>query len=112
MCLTYAYYFIGWLRRETGYGPADRSVDVLWIVSGALFLRSSGIHPNLLVSHERLLYMDHVRYVWSSVICGLSMESVWCVGRVFPLQGVHRFESPRLSDMSNRSFVSVITEIT
>jgi hypothetical protein len=27
----------------------------------------------------------------------------------FPLQGVHRFESPRLSDMSNCLFVSVIT---
>jgi hypothetical protein len=26
----------------------------------------------------------------------------------FPLQGVHRFESPRLSDMSNRLFVAVI----
>jgi hypothetical protein len=29
----------------------------------------------------------------------------------FPLQGVHRFESPRLSDMSNRLFVAVITQI-
>jgi hypothetical protein len=27
----------------------------------------------------------------------------------FPLQGVHRFESPRLSYMSNRLFVAVIT---
>jgi hypothetical protein len=27
----------------------------------------------------------------------------------FPLQGVHRFESPRLSDMSNRLFVAVST---
>jgi hypothetical protein len=27
----------------------------------------------------------------------------------FPLQGVHRFESPRLSDMSNRLFVAVFT---
>jgi hypothetical protein len=27
----------------------------------------------------------------------------------FPLQGVHRFESPRLSDMSNHLFVAVIT---
>jgi hypothetical protein len=27
----------------------------------------------------------------------------------FPLQGVHRFESPRLSDMCNRLFVAVIT---
>jgi hypothetical protein len=25
----------------------------------------------------------------------------------FPLQGVYRFESPRLSDMSNRLFVAV-----
>jgi hypothetical protein len=25
----------------------------------------------------------------------------------FPMQGVHRFESPRLSDMSNRLFVAV-----
>jgi hypothetical protein len=32
---------IGWLRRETGYGPVDRSAGVLWIVPGALFLRSS-----------------------------------------------------------------------
>jgi hypothetical protein len=27
----------------------------------------------------------------------------------FPLQGVHQFESPRLSNMSNRLFVVVIT---
>jgi hypothetical protein len=27
----------------------------------------------------------------------------------FPLQGVHQFESPQLSDMSNRLFVVVIT---
>jgi hypothetical protein len=33
--------FIGWLRRETGYGPTDQSADVLRIVSGALFLGSS-----------------------------------------------------------------------
>jgi hypothetical protein len=33
--------FIGWLGRETGYGPADRSAGVLWIVLEALFLGSS-----------------------------------------------------------------------
>jgi hypothetical protein len=27
----------------------------------------------------------------------------------FPLHGVHRFDSPRLSDMSNHLFVIVIT---
>jgi hypothetical protein len=58
--------------RETGYGPTDRSADMLWIVSGALFVGSSGIHPNLSVAHERLLYVDHMRYAWSMAICGLS----------------------------------------
>jgi hypothetical protein len=29
------------LGKETGYGPMDQSAVVLWIVSGALFLRSS-----------------------------------------------------------------------
>jgi hypothetical protein len=33
--------FIGWLRREAGYGTTDRSAGVLWIVSEALFLGSS-----------------------------------------------------------------------
>jgi hypothetical protein len=33
--------FIGWLGRETGFGPTDRSAGVLGIVSGALFLGSS-----------------------------------------------------------------------
>jgi hypothetical protein len=53
-------------------------------VSGALFLESSGIRLNLLVPHKRLLYVDHMRYVWSWTIRGLSVESVWCIGRVFP----------------------------
>jgi hypothetical protein len=49
---------------------------VLWIVSGDLFLGSSGIHPNLSATHERLLCVDHVRYVWSRAIHGPSVESV------------------------------------
>jgi hypothetical protein len=36
------------------------------------------------MTRERLLYIDHVRYVWSWTICELSMECVWHVGRVFP----------------------------
>jgi hypothetical protein len=35
--------FISWLGREAGYELTDWSAGVLWIVSGALFLRSSGI---------------------------------------------------------------------
>jgi hypothetical protein len=33
--------FIGWFGRETGYKPVDRMIGMLWIVSGALFSRSS-----------------------------------------------------------------------
>jgi hypothetical protein len=32
--------FNGWLRRETQYRTADRSTGVLWIMSGAHFLRA------------------------------------------------------------------------
>jgi hypothetical protein len=62
----------------------DRSAGVLEIVSGALFLESCGICPNLSVTHERLLCDDLVRYVWSGTIRGLSVGCVWRVGRVFP----------------------------
>jgi hypothetical protein len=33
--------FIGWLKRETGYGPTDRSADMLWIVSRVVALLNS-----------------------------------------------------------------------
>jgi hypothetical protein len=49
---------------------------VLGIVLGALFLRSSEIHPNLSVTHERLLCVDHVRYIWSETMHGLSVGYV------------------------------------
>jgi hypothetical protein len=80
----YPHCFIGWLGRETGYGLVNRSPGVLWIVSGALFLWSSGPAQLCWRLRERLLYVDRVRYVWSRIIQGLSVESVWCVGRIFP----------------------------
>jgi hypothetical protein len=45
-------------------------------------------------------------YVWHT---WTSTSSVRVVCIRFPLQGVYRFESPRLSDMSNRLFVVVNT---
>jgi hypothetical protein len=51
---------------------------------GSPFLVSSWIHPNLSMTRERLLCVDHVRYVWSETIRRLSMGCVWCVGRIFP----------------------------
>jgi hypothetical protein len=40
---------------------------------------------------------------------GLEWEAYVACWSGFPLQGVHRFESLQLSDMSNRLFVAVIT---
>jgi hypothetical protein len=60
------------------------------------------------MARERLLYEDDVRYdgqvpyanrVWN--VCGELIK--------FPLQGVHRFEWLRLSDMSNRFFAAIST---
>jgi hypothetical protein len=46
------------------------------------FLRSSEIHPNLSITHERLLCVDRVRYIWSGIIRGLSVGCTLLVGRV------------------------------
>jgi hypothetical protein len=37
----FLHYFIGWLRRETGYGPVNRLAGVLWIMSGVVTLSNS-----------------------------------------------------------------------
>jgi hypothetical protein len=74
----------GCCGREARYGPADRMTVVLWIVSGALLLGCSGSVQICCRLYERLLYVDHMRYVWSWTIHGLSVESVWHVSQVFP----------------------------
>jgi hypothetical protein len=71
--------FNGWLGRETVYRPADRSADVLWIMSGALFLGSSGPAQLCWWLRKRLLYVDHMRYVWSSVTCWLDFSTTGCI---------------------------------
>jgi hypothetical protein len=40
---------------------------------------------------------------------GLEWEAYVTCWSDFPLHGIHRFESLRLSDMSNRLFVAIIT---
>jgi hypothetical protein len=107
--LAYAPCFIGWFRRETGYGPTDRSAGVLWIVSGALFLGSSGICPNLSVPRERLPRTGTAYRKRMLGVCGLPWEAYVSCWSGFPLHGVHRFESPWLSDMSNHLFVVVFS---
>jgi hypothetical protein len=57
---------------------------------------------------ERLSHTGTARRKRTPGMCGLEWEAyvTCCLG--FPLQGIHRFESPRLSDMSDRLFVAVI----
>jgi hypothetical protein len=86
--------FIGWFGREAVYGSADRSAGVLWIVSGALFLGSSGICPNLSMPHERLPRTGTARRKHMLGVRGLAWEAYVSCWSSFPLQGVHRFESP------------------
>jgi hypothetical protein len=101
--------FNGWFGREAGYGPTDRSVGVLWIVSGALFLGRSGICPNLSAPRERLPRTGTARRKRTLGVRGLAWEAYVSCWSGFPLQAVHRFESSWLSDMSNHWFVAVFT---
>jgi hypothetical protein len=79
---------------KLGTNPRDQSAGVLWIVSGALFLRSSGICPNLLAVHERLPRTGTAHRKRTPDVRGLVWEAYVSYWSSFPLQGVHRFESP------------------
>jgi hypothetical protein len=69
--------------REAGYGPVDRSADIMWIVSEALFLRSSG--PAQLC--QRLVKNCHVWGPPAGSVCQAYMnwcgKRMWHVGQVF-----------------------------
>jgi hypothetical protein len=89
-----------WVPRTTQPG---------WEVeSGALFLRSSTIRPTLLMTYKRLPRMETAHRKRTSGVHRLAWEAYMSCWSGFPLQGVHRFESPWLSDMSNRLFVAAI----
>jgi hypothetical protein len=75
---------------------------------GNHFSREQWPYSTLSTTHEWLLYMDHVRYVWSYTIHRLSMESVWCVGQVFPCRCTSIQIAVTL-EYEYRLFVAVIT---
>jgi hypothetical protein len=102
------YYFNGCVERETGWRTCG-SLSWAGFVSGALFLGSSWVCPTLLMACERLPRMGTVRRKHMSDVCGLAWEVYVSCWWGFPLQGVQWFESPWLSDMSNRLFVVVFT---
>jgi hypothetical protein len=88
------------LREKLGGVPTDHSAR-LGVVSGALFLGSNRVRPMLWMACKRLPHMWTTRRKHTLGIHGLAWEAhVSCVSS-FPLQGVHRFESLWLSDMSN-----------
>jgi hypothetical protein len=68
-----------------------------------------GVCYDFVGASERLSRTVTVRRKRTPDVRGLEWEAYIVCWSGFPLQGVHRFESPRLSDMSNRLFVKVIT---
>jgi hypothetical protein len=77
----------------------------LWL---SRLLLGVGIYFDFMGTGERLSYAEHVRCMVRNHTQIKRGGRMTCWSD-FPLQGVHRFESPRLSDMSNRLFVSFIT---
>jgi hypothetical protein len=72
------------------------------------FSREQCICQTLLTTRERLPCMGTVRRKRTLGVRGLVWEAYVSCWSDFPLHGVHRFESPQLSDMSNRLFVAAI----
>jgi hypothetical protein len=95
------------LGEKLGGGLVDHSAE-LGVVSGALFLRSNRVCPTLLVAYKRLPRTGTTRRKCTLGIHGLAWEAYVSCWSGFPLQGVYRFELPRLSDMSNCLFMTAI----
>jgi hypothetical protein len=72
-------------------------------------LSGVGVCFDFVGASERLSRMGTAHRKRMLGMRGLGWEAYVVCWSGFPLQGVHRFESPRLSDMSNRLFVVVIT---
>jgi hypothetical protein len=51
---------------------------------GSTFSWEQCICPTLLTTSERLLYADHMRYIWSMAIREPSVECMWRVDQVSP----------------------------
>jgi hypothetical protein len=64
---------------------------------------------NFTGANERLSHMGIDRRKRTPGMRGLEWEAYVSCWLGFPLQGVHQFGSPRLSDMSNYLFVAVFT---
>jgi hypothetical protein len=78
------------------------------VVSEALFLWSSGSVHCCWWLRERFSHTWTIHRKHTQGVRGLAPEAHMSCCSGFPLQGVHRFESPWLSVLSNRLFVAAI----
>jgi hypothetical protein len=92
-----------WVR--TRGSVSRRAVDCV----GSTFSQEQwDLSKSVGTSRKVATYGDRPQEVYAGHMwTGVGSVRVVLVG--FPLQGVHRFESPRLSDMSNHLFVAVFT---
>jgi hypothetical protein len=86
---------------KTTAGPVCLWLPRLLLGVGACF--------DFVGASKRLSHTGTARRKRTPGVRGLEWEAYVVCWSCFPLQGVHQFESPRLSDMSNRLFVAVIT---
>jgi hypothetical protein len=102
------YCFNSCVRRETGWWTC-RSLSQARGCVRSPFLGSSRVHPTLMMAFGRLPRTWTAHRKQTQGIHELAWEVyVSCVSG-FSVHGVHWFESPRLSNMSNRLFVAVFT---
>jgi hypothetical protein len=74
-----------WLARERNWVRTRRSVSRHAVnCVGSSFSQEQWLCPTLSVTCEGLLCIDHMRYIWSWTIRGLSMENMCRVGQVSP----------------------------
>jgi hypothetical protein len=73
------------LGEKLGGRPADQSAGMLGIMSGALFLRSTRVHPTLLMASERLSRTWTAHRKCTCGIRGLAREAYMSYISGFPL---------------------------
>jgi hypothetical protein len=98
-----------WLAWERNWVRTCRSVSRCAVdYVGSPFTREQWLCPLLLMTREWLSSTGTTHKKCMSGVHGLAWKAGVSYWSGFPLEGVHRFESPRLSNMSNRLFVAAI----
>jgi hypothetical protein len=95
------YCFNDCVGRETRW-QTHESLSRAGVVLGALFLGSSRVCPTPWMTCKRLPRTWTAHRKRTLGVHTLAWEAYMLCVSSFPLQSVHRFESPWLSDMSNR----------